>query len=1081
MPVDLDEPTEFNARLDRVTRVAALRQTNDHQLAIQPARRAEVMVRDRLMRVADWKADPSLVQSLEWQREAFDYYRLIGQVRYLTTVKANTLAQCRFRLGWRNDQGEIVRTQDPRAMRVWNSLKPPKGGFRALVREYARLRDIAGEAFLVGTPTSHDIDTMEARGDAPGLVWEFLSRQEIRGDRPMQSKLYRDPTGVLSLDTKPIDPRALIARWHFADPEFCVDETTEILTDHGWVTHDQLNAGDTVLTLNHETGQSEWQDVEGVHRFDVVDKPMLSMEAQTHSSLTTLPHRWPVIDHKTGKPRWRTSETLRSNDALVTGAASADIPTEPKWSDALVQVAAFMWTDGWMSKSGTGIGQSHVVNPHHCATIRSALTDLFGPATDKSMHSGWRPFHECSFDGCVWPVATHELCLAHWSQKRKGNPLKEVKRITEPPPRPERPGPMWRERTTTQGMTHFVLNAAAAEIVAEHMPDKIVSLDFVRSLTRSQLELFIQTSIDGDGWRDSESGGLRCPQVKPEALDALELAAVLTGRSVRRSYRTSAAVPMWILTMSKKAHFLVEHRGLINQRSPEKAAQPVNYTGVVWCPTTPNQTWFARRNGRCYFTGNTSLPDSPLRSAIPDMAEYVALRDVISGSIKSRMSAGILCIPEGMSFGQWDMSMEEGGEARDDMDPLMADLFDHMATPLSSRNSIHAFVPLILMGNAEDLKAVRLIELAPDNDTAWATPLREEKLRMIAQDLDVPPEVMEGRGDSNHWTSILVDGDFASKHVIPAGEDLAVFLTEDFLVPLLAIYEQMDEADAERFVVIFDPAPITAKADRGVTALRLFQHNLLSGVATVEANDFTPDDMPDEEELRTKALMALMLAYPAYAPQLLQYIPGLENVEITLPETGMPTNVEPLAPAPAPATEPGEGDEPTGQSGGDPSSGGGMPDIPDGLSAFDLLVARVHTSAEMAAERALERAGSRALNAAKRATVDPAIRDQFVGRAKRDVFTLLSDRDLAKLGCSAVGLLEGSFEEFERFVVQAVCSFRGDYRDAILDAHDIADRLARDMTTLLASGGGGRTFAGMVVPEDLVRCALEVHLGVGAR
>lgn len=993
------------------------------------------MVRDRLMRVADWKADPSLVQSLEWQREAFDYYRLIGQVRYLTTVKANTLAQCRFRLGWRNDDGEIVRTQDPRALRVWNSLKPPKGGFRALVREYARLRDIAGEAFLVGTPTSRNADQMEARGDAPGLVWEFLSRQEIRGDRPMQSKLYRDPTGVLSLDTRPIDPRALIARWHFADPEF------------------------------------------------------------------------------------------------------------------------------------------------------------------------------------------------------------------------------------------------------------------------------------------------------------------------------------------------------------------------------------------------SSLPDSPLRSAIPDMAEYVALRDVISGSIKSRMSAGILCIPEGMSFGQWDMSMEEGGEARDDMDPLMADLFDHMATPLASRNSIHAFVPLILMGNAEDLQSVRLIDLAPDNDTAWATPLREEKLRMIAQDLDVPPEVMEGRGDANHWcndeatelltpegwrgiddidvgtmllsldhetgiaewmpatdiyradvtnhpmvrvqaireqgarvvhdslttpdhrwpvlrdgrriivqaqdlqrgdevilaapvqglpttpkytdafvqlvawysadgtaigkmpqvrigkshrtnpdkvaklhaiftelfgaphegnipqqlrgdgvprwtvtvneergmtffnpnkaaaaalleavpqknkavpldfiadltesqlhlyldawcssdgeqertatgrgtigqkdperldsiemaanllgqgtrrrvrksggfkrfdhtfltirsvqtaivdkitvesytgriwcptvgnsttfarregftyytgnTSLLVDADFAAKHVIPAGEDLAVFFTEDFLVPLLAIYEQMDEEEAERFVVIFDPAPITAKADRGVVALRLYQAGLLSGVATVEANDFTVEEMPDEEETRVRTLLDIIRGAPSLAPFLLPYLPGFEDIDIPVPVEEEPVGV--IGAAPAPPTAPGEGDEPTGASGGDPSSGGGMPDIPDGLSAFDLLVARVHTSAEMAAERALERAGSRALNAAKRATVDPAVRDRFVGRAKRDVFTLLSDRDLGALGLSAVGLLDGSFEEFERFVVQAVCSYRGDYREAILDAHDIADRLTRDLTMLLASGGGGRTFGGMVVPEDLVRCALEIHLGAGVR
>ena len=25
----------------------------------------------------------------------------------------------------------------------------------------------------------------------------------------------------------------------------------------------------------------------------------------------------------------------------------------------------------------------------------------------------------------------------------------------------------------------------------------------------------------------------------------------------------------------------------------------------MWCVQTPNQTWFARRDGTCYFTGNT--------------------------------------------------------------------------------------------------------------------------------------------------------------------------------------------------------------------------------------------------------------------------------------------------------------------------------------------------------------------------------------------------------------------------------------------------------------------------------------------
>src|SRR6266702_3833940 len=45
----------------------------------------------------------------------------------------------------------------------------------------------------------------------------------------------------------------------------CVDEETEILTLDGWKTLDTLKAGDATLTLDHETGQTEWQQVQRVN------------------------------------------------------------------------------------------------------------------------------------------------------------------------------------------------------------------------------------------------------------------------------------------------------------------------------------------------------------------------------------------------------------------------------------------------------------------------------------------------------------------------------------------------------------------------------------------------------------------------------------------------------------------------------------------------------------------------------------------------------------------------------------------------------------------------------------------------
>ena len=49
-----------------------------------------------------------------------------------------------------------------------------------------------------------------------------------------------------------------------------------------------------MLTLNHETGMSEWQPVSAVSVFPRAVREMVPMQGNELSSLTTLNHRWPV-------------------------------------------------------------------------------------------------------------------------------------------------------------------------------------------------------------------------------------------------------------------------------------------------------------------------------------------------------------------------------------------------------------------------------------------------------------------------------------------------------------------------------------------------------------------------------------------------------------------------------------------------------------------------------------------------------------------------------------------------------------------------------------------------------------------
>jgi len=359
---------------------------------------------------------------------------------------------------------------------------------------------------------------------------------------------------------------------------WCFDDQTEVLTTEGWKCLDEFEVGDVVLSLNHETGTTEWRPSVDMYVADVVDEPMLSIEGDRHSSLTTMDHRWPtlhrvrenVVDPETGRKTsrvvgqeriWTTSEKLNSNDSLIVGARSSEQPAEQKWSDELVEVAAWLWTEGNIRfrhqrvSPQIGIWQSIKVNPDNVARIRAALTGVFGPAL------------ESLTDGEVGRP-TGDRREAAW-----------VERIQ--PGRPD--------------MVEFRLNASAADALVGLFDDparKVLKLDFIRDLTVAQLELFIDTSIRADG-TVLPAGTIHITQSDPDRLAPLELAAILSGRSTHL-YETKQNGTM--LSISPKTTFTLSRKQL----------RVVDYTGRIWCPTVPPyHSVLIRRNGKVAFTGQT--------------------------------------------------------------------------------------------------------------------------------------------------------------------------------------------------------------------------------------------------------------------------------------------------------------------------------------------------------------------------------------------------------------------------------------------------------------------------------------------
>lgn len=418
---------------------------------------------------------------------------------------------------------------------------------------------------LMETMSTAIADEGDASSQVPVLIkanGEHLDKvRHLSLATPVDEKLLNRQEGALrrigaGLDVPPeiITGMADVNHW-------CVDDRTEVLTADGWVTQDQLRPGDAVLTLNHDTGLSEWQPVRDIYRAAVVDEPMVLMDGRNHSSLTTPNHRWATTraaqkDHRPFVAReFVHTEDLTEAHSIPTAAPCADLPDLAKHDDAMVELVGWFWTEGNVRGRIASIAQSHTRNPGRVASIRAALTRLYGPGV-----------------GCTRGLSY----------------------------------PAWRETTQANVQSHggpvtvFHLNQHATAPLLAAAPGKVVREQWVRELTRAQLELFIDISAQGDGWHYRD-GQLDIWQKRRDVLAGYELALILSGRMVS----TTQTEDGWCVTPWKQTSV-----------RPVKAARartdtgmritPATYTGVVWCPVTANTTWLARRDGKVYFTGNSA-------------------------------------------------------------------------------------------------------------------------------------------------------------------------------------------------------------------------------------------------------------------------------------------------------------------------------------------------------------------------------------------------------------------------------------------------------------------------------------------
>jgi len=299
--------------------------------------------------------------------------------------------------------------------------------------------------------------------------------------------------------------------------------------------------------------------------------------------------------------------------------------------------------------------------------------------------------------------------------------------------------------------------------------------------------------------------------------------------------------------------------------------------------------------------------DSPTKGAFAMLWEIEKLTRYVFAQIDSRLvSAGLLWIPKEASFP--DQDGEQTGAVA---------LTDHLvqmgSLSLKGEGTAAGVVPTIVEIPNEALGKVQLTQFISEL-SQQARELREEALARFATAMDMPPEILKGTGDTNHWSSWHVEESAVKVHIEP----LLTRICDGLNIGYLKAALKAINVDPDKYMLWYDTAPLTVRPQKLQDTHNLYKDGIVSREAVILAGDYKLSDMPDEEEETKRFVKELMLRDPNLinSPSIRELV-GLpadmlpaptQNGQGPPPPPAPPTGIAPTgAPVPIPVGSTAEG------------------------------------------------------------------------------------------------------------------------------------------------------------------------------
>ena len=431
---------------------------------------------------------------------------------------------------------------------------------------------------------------------------------------------------------------------------YCADARTECLTKRGWTRYDDILPDDRILAFDPKTNTTRWERpkeifVEQRYAGDMV----LLSNGYGLSILVTPDHRWPVQirrgrDRVKGIEVMRTCELPKTEGSLLRSAPH-ETPVTAVYSDAFVELAAWYFTEGSLNSNGKSVHicQSESHNPQNVARIRAMIEAL--EIRHHSEYAFVPEEQECLANGCDSPARQGRagLCGPHY--RDRSQQAKTSGSVPEHRGGKARRKGWWHSegRNKLSDTIWWHISGTAVDQLTKVVKGAIKRIEtaFLCALTQSQLDLFIDIALRGDG-----------------TVDKRLFYQHDDGRM--GDYMTAAVLAGYGPSLDKSGTCCALNAG--EQICLESMDRDIlYYRGPVWCPVTESGHWVARRNGKVFITGNTNQAGtasrvttlSPTVSAaanripqggffIPLQAGDTGVRSVQSVQFGGSMGAGVL-------------------------------------------------------------------------------------------------------------------------------------------------------------------------------------------------------------------------------------------------------------------------------------------------------------------------------------------------------------------------------------------------------------------------------------------------------